>query len=232
MDAQQVTAALDQHASVSKAKANAWFFKTDPGQYGAGDEFIGVTVPEQRRVAKQFKTLPLAEIEKLLHSPIHEHRLTALIIMVGQYQKGDEDTKKHIAGLYHKNRAFVNNWDLVDSSAPYILGDYLRHHSRNVVDRLAKSKSLWDRRIAVLTAGAWIREGDFDWTFKLAEQMMADREDLIHKATGWMLREVGNKDQAALLTFLDTHYRQMPRTMLRYAIERLTPDQKRHYLAK
>lgn len=232
MHAEDVRSSLQDLANPSRAKNSAWFFKTGSGQYGEGDQFIGVTVPDQRKVAATYRELPLPEVIGLLQSPIHEHRLTALFILVHQYRSGDQDTKKHIAGLYHKNRRYVNNWDLVDSSAPYILGDYLRTHSPNVLFRLAASKSVWDRRTAIISTFAFIKDGKFGLTLKIAETLLNDKEDLIHKATGWALREVGKKDREALRNFLEQHAATMPRTALRYAIERFSPEERRLYMSR
>lgn len=228
--AADVSGALRELASSERAKASAWFFKTGPGQYGEGDKFLGVTVPQQRRMAKKYKDLALADVEILILSPWHEERLTALFILVGQYAKADDKTKEIIASFYIKNRDYVNNWDLVDSSAPYILGDYLTGQSRAILIRLAKSKSIWDRRIAVLSTFPWIKQGVFTDAFKIAGILIDDRHDLIQKAVGWMLREVGNKDEALLKKFLDKHAATMPRTALRYAIEHLSPPEKAHYM--
>ena len=230
MAAQRVKDALQALADPERARASAWFFQTGPGGYGEGDRFIGLTMPQQRRVARQFADLPLAEVLTLLRSPVHEHRHTALLILVHQYRKGDAATRKAIAGLYHKNRAYINNWDLIDGSAPHILGDYLLTHSPNVLFRLARSASVWDRRMAIISTFAWVRLGQFDLTLRLAETLLGDREDLVHKAVGWALREVGKKDEAALTSFLDAHAATMPRTSLRYAIERLPPERRRHYM--
>lgn len=230
MKAEDVKAQLNKHADAAAAQFAQRFFKTGEWQYGAGDKFIGLRVPTVRAVCKQFKDLPLQENQKLLQSPIHEHRLAALLILVAKYKKADTKTKKQIASFYHKNRAYVNNWDLVDSSAPYILGDYLLNHSRTVLTRLARSKSVWDRRIAVVSTLQFIRAGQLDDTFALAETLLHDNHDLIHKAVGWMLRCAGDEDRAALLKFLDLHAHQLPRTALRYALEHLTPDQKLHYM--
>ncbi len=240
MTAAAVKRALQQLASPEKAKSSAWFFKTGPGEYGEGDRFIGVTVPEQRKVAKRFRELPLAEVEKLLQSPIHEHRLTALFILVEQYQrvskkrevrsKKSKATKQSIASFYYTHRAFVNNWDLVDCSAPYILGDYLINHSRGVLYRLARSKSLWERRIAMISCAAFIRIEQCDDALAIAAMLVHDPEDLIQKAVGWMLREIGNRNRAVETGFLDQYAATMPRTMLRYAIEKFPVDLRRQYL--
>lgn len=231
MTAKEVGRALRAIATPAKAKASAWFFKTGQGQYGEGDKFLGVTVPEQRQIAKQFRTLDLAEIEKIVTSPWHEERLTGLFILVDQYKRADNVGKKNIASFYHKNRAYVNNWDLVDSSAPYILGDYLTNHSRAILVRLAKSKSIWDRRIAMLSTAGWISQGEFSDAFKIINILIDDKHDLIQKAVGWMLREIGKSGgRAKLEKFLDKHAATMPRTALRYAIEHFEPNQKAHYM--
>lgn len=219
-----------ENSSAEKAKASAWFFKTGPGQYGEGDQFIGLTVPEQRKLANKYKDLPKAELEKLISSPIHEHRLTALFILVTQYKNAKE--KKPLVDFYLKNLRFVNNWDLVDSSASYILGDWLLNKPKDQIYQFAKSKNLWERRVAMLSAGGFISKGEFEDVFKIAEILLNDEEDLIHKAVGWMLREVGKKDLKVEERFLDKHYKTMPRTMLRYAIEKFTPEKKAHYMAK
>ena len=206
------------------------FFKTGPGQYGEGDRFIGVKVPVTRKVAKEFKGLPLSEVECLLHSEIHEERLLALVILVGQFERGDEAARTPIYRFYLAHTSHINNWDLVDLSAPQIVGGYLQNRSRKPLDGLAKSASLWERRISILATHWFIRHGDFADTLKIAERLLADKEDLIHKAVGWMLREVGKRDVATLETFLRRHCRSMPRTMLRYAIERFPDEKRRVYL--
>ncbi|HLA86295.1 MAG TPA: DNA alkylation repair protein [Thermoguttaceae bacterium] len=230
VNSRRAVAQLRRLASPDRAAVSARFFKTGPGEYGEGDRFIGVRVPEIRTVAKQFRDLPLAEIKTLLRSEIHEERLLALVILVGQFDKGDEAARKRIHDFYLANARWVNNWDLVDLSAPTIVGGYLENRSRRPVHRLAKSDGLWQRRIAVLATFHFIRRGDFDDTFKVAEMLLADREDLIHKAVGWMLREVGKRDTAVLETFLKKHHRAMPRTMLRYAIERFPAKKRQAYL--
>jgi len=237
---------MNAHCSVPKAQAAqqrlrslgcpkqaailARFFKTGPGQYGEGDKFIGVKVPVIRKVAKEFKALPLAEVECLLHSDIHEERMLALVILVGQFQKGDDALRKRIYDLYLANTAHINNWDLVDLSAPKIVGGYLETRSRKPLDRLAKSVSLWERRISIIATGWFIWRDDFADTLRIAEKLLGDREDLIHKAVGWMLREVGKRDVAVLEEFLGEHCRVMPRTMLRYAIERFSEKKRRGYM--
>ena len=222
--------ALRRYASPEKAKVNQWFFKTGKGEYAEGDRFIGVTVPQIRSVVKQYQNLPLAQVLKLLSSKIHEERLLALLILVAQFKCGDTKTQEQIVDAYLSNLQYVNNWDLVDSSAHYILGVYLRDKSRKILYTLARSSRLWDRRVSIITTLHFIKGGDFSDALKLAGLLLKDPEDLMHKAVGWMLREVGKKDQQVLEEFLKTHYQQMPRTMLRYAIERFSKPKRTLYL--
>jgi 3-methyladenine DNA glycosylase AlkD len=229
--AKSVQQRLRSFASSEQAAILARFFKTGPAQYGEGDKFIGVKVPITRKVAKEFKGLSLAEVECLLHSEIHEERLLALVILVGQFEKGDDTIQRQIYDLYLANTVHINNWDLVDLSAPQIVGGYLQNRSRRPLDRLAKSKSLWERRISILATFYFIRHGDFADTLRIATLLLGDKEDLIHKAVGWMLREVGKRDMAVLEEFLDEHCRVMPRTMLRYAVERFSEGKRRKYMA-
>jgi len=186
------------------------FFKTGTGEYGEGDVFIGVAVPDQRKVAKKYRDLPLGEITKLLKSKVHEHRLTALFILIHQFPQNS----KKIYDTYLKHTKFINNWDLVDSSAHKIVGAYLRDKDKSVLYRLAKSH-LWDRRIAVLACFDFIANNDFNDALKIAETLVDDDHDLIHKAVGWMLREIGKKNLSAEEKFLEKHHKTMPRTMLR-----------------
>lgn len=236
LTAKLVQEALAAIASPERAKGSAWFFKTGPGQYGEGDRFIGVSVPEQRKIAKQFRALPLPEVAKLLASPVHEHRLCALLILVLQHQtaKNAGEPERPIVDFYLEHLDHVNNWDLVDSSAPYILGDWIVGHpgDAKVLTMLADSEELWRERVAMVATAALIRVGRFDATLMLAERFLVHPHDLMHKATGWMLREVGKQDEAALKRFLDAHAAAMPRTMLRYAIERLPAADRAIYLAK
>ncbi len=230
MSAVSVVEELRGLATPAKSKASAWFFKTGEGQYGHGDVFLGVTVPEQRRVAKRHQDLPLAEIRKLLRSAPHECRLTALLILVRQYETGDEAAQERIARFYLAHRARVNNWDLVDSSAPYILGRHLLTRDRSILYALARSADLWERRVAIIATLAFIRAGEYGDALKIARLLLADRHDLVHKAAGWMLREVGNRNPAAAERFLKAHAARMPRTMLRYAIEKLPERKRKAYL--
>ncbi len=214
------------------AKNQASFFKLGPGEYGEGDVFIGVRVPVLRKIARDFRDLSTAETLKLLHSPIHEERVLALIVWVENFKSGSATARKKLFDLYLANAQFVNNWDLVDLSAPQIVGVHLYGKSRKLLAQLARSKNLWERRIAIVATLSMIRQNDFAPTLQIAKQLLHDREDLIHKAVGWMLREVGKKDQAVLETFLDQHVTEMPRTTLRYAIERYPEKQRKAYLAR
>src|SRR5260221_321238 len=223
---------LAANADPDRAHNLAWFFKTAKGQYGHGDRFIGITVPVQRQIARRYRHLSPDEIARLLESRIHEHRFTALQILVDQYEAGDAETKKAIFDFYLKNSSRVNNWDLVDTSAPYIVGDYLLSRRRDVLVRLAKSAKLWERRIAIVATQAFIREGDLKDTFAIAVLLLGDEHDPIHKATGWTLREAGKRSEPALLDFLRRHYSAMPRTALRYAIERLPDTHRKRILAR
>jgi 3-methyladenine DNA glycosylase AlkD len=192
-------------ANPERAASSAWFFRTGPGEYGEGDKFLGLTVPLQRELAARYAALPLPSIASLLRSPYHEHRLTALLILVGQYRRSDVSTRKGIFDFYVDNRQWVNNWDLVDSSAPYIVGDHLAARSRRILYQWAGSESLWERRIAIVSTAVFIKRGDLADTFALAERLLSDEHDLIHKAVGWMLREAGKRDEDALRQFLETH---------------------------
>jgi 3-methyladenine DNA glycosylase AlkD len=230
MTAEDARNQLQSLASPTAAKAAARFFKTGPGQYGEGDTFIGINVPTLRTVARSFRALPLDEIQSLLHSPIHEERHLALMILVLQVTKCEDAHRKRAFDLYLGNTRFVNNWDLVDCSAPQIVGGFLLTRPKKPLYALAKSKSLWERRIAIVSTQHFIRHDKFGETLAISELLLKDTEDLIHKATGWMLREVGKKDQSVLEGFLDRHAGVMPRTMLRYAIERFPSEQRRAYL--
>lgn len=210
------------------------FFKTGPGAYGAGDQFLGVTVPQTRSLLPASDAQSEADVLTLLRSEWHEERLLALLILVRRFGKAaaDEGTRAHLVKLYLANTAWINNWDLVDSSAPQILGTWLLQRERRVLRRLAKSTSLWEQRIAIIATQAFIREGQFDDTLELCEHFLTHPHDLMHKACGWMLREVGKRDEAVLKHFLEQHASRMPRTMLRYAIERFTAAERQHYLAR
>lgn len=224
---------LDLLANKKQAKISQRFFKTSKGQYGEGDIFLGIKVPVQRKIAGRFENLSLKDVEELLHSKIHEYRMTAIIILVNQFKKADEKLKEKIYKLYLRNAKWVNNWDLVDVSAHCIVGEYLLDKPRDILYKLAKSKMLWERRIAIISTFEFIRSNDFKDTTKLAEILLNDNHDLTHKACGWSLREVGKKSEKGekeLIKFLDKYTLKMPRTMLRYAIERLDEKKRKHYL--
>ena len=233
MKAADIRRELKSMADPNKAAIMQQFFKTGPGQYGEGDIFIGVMVPQSRRVAKKFCQLPLGEVRTLLYSHIHEERLVALLILAWGYSvSSSREKEEEIVKFYLDNIKQVNNWDLVDLSAPNILGTHLVDRDRKLLYRLAGSENVWERRIAIVATHRFIRNGDFSDTLKIAEMLLQDRHDLIHKATGWMLREVGKRDAAAQEAFLEKHWRVMPRMMLRYAIERLPESKRRRYKKK
>jgi 3-methyladenine DNA glycosylase AlkD len=227
--ASQAIRKLNTFKNENKVSLFQNFFKTGPGQYGEGDIFIGVNVPDIRRVSKEFQNLDLDEINKLLFSKIHECRLLALIILVKKYQTKDS-LKKQIFDFYIKNKKQINNWDLIDGSAPHIVGHWLFNKKRKLLYKLAKSDSLWDRRISVLSTFYFIRNYDFKDTLNISKILLNDSHDLIHKAVGWMLREMGNRDKKLLISFLDQYVTSMPRTMLRYAIEKLPEKTRKKYL--
>lgn len=221
---------LKKQGSPQKAKVLGWFFKTKEGQYGYGDIFYGVTVPQQRILAKKYISLPFPDIAKLLAHNVHECRLTALLILVQKYQKAEKSEQKKIASFYIKNRKNINNWDLVDLSAPNILGTYLLTENRDILYKLAGSKNLWDRRIAIVSTYTFIKNNQFEDTARIAEVLLSDTHDLIHKACGWMLREVGKKSLPTEEAFLKKHAICMPRTMLRYAIEKFPEEKRKKYM--
>jgi 3-methyladenine DNA glycosylase AlkD len=224
---------LRRHANPEKAAFFPRFFKAGPGEYAEGDMFLGVTVPVQRTIAKKYRDLPLHESEKLITSKWHEERLTGLFILVSQFQKGSVETQKEIYEFYMSHTQNVNNWDLVDSSAAYIVGPWLedKPDKMKILQKRAQSKLLWDRRIAMLATFYYIQKGKADETLVIAGLLIDDKHDLIQKAVGWMLREIGKRVDAQLLkSFLDKHAGTMPRTTLRYAIEHFSPDVRKHYL--
>jgi 3-methyladenine DNA glycosylase AlkD len=221
---------LESLADSAHAAILQRFFKTGPGEYGEGDRFRGLRVPVLRKVARKYRHLPLTATVSLLQSAFHEDRLLALLIMIQRYYPGDAALRGEIHRLYLKHRGLVNNWDLVDASAPHLLGHYLRDRPKDLLTRLAASRVLWDRRMAIIATLDFIRQGNYDETFRVARLLVEDPEDLIHKAVGWMLREVGKREAAVAEAFLQAHYRLMPRTMLRYAIERLPEARRQAYL--
>lgn len=231
MTAQNIKSELQSFGNPQKANHSLRFFKTGKGDYGEGDLFIGVTVPESRSVAKKYLKLPITELEKLLKDEIHECRFCAQVILTEQFNKGDETLRRKLVDLYLAHTKYINNWDLVDVSAHKIVGEWLKDKTdRSLLYTLAKSDLLWDRRIAVVATFTLIRNNDFADILNLSEYLLTDKHDLMHKACGWMLREVGKKNEPVLTGFLDKHCISMPRTMLRYSIERLSPEQRKQYL--
>lgn len=217
-------------ARPDKALISQSFFKTKPGQYGYGDRFIGVTIPVLRKIVKSCQKPDEPSLRRLLKSPIHEERLLALLLMVKEYERGSPAERAHLFHLYLNQRRYVNNWDLVDLSAPKIIGAHLAQRSRTILYRLARAPSLWDRRIAIVATYQFIRCHEYQDTLTIAALLLRDREDLIHKAVGWMLREVGKRSRSSEERFLAQHAAQMPRTMLRYAIERFPETLRLNYL--
>jgi 3-methyladenine DNA glycosylase AlkD len=224
---------LQKLANRERATFLLRFFKTGKGEYGEGDVFLGISVPAQRAVAKKYRDLPLSDVKTLLHNKFHEYRLTALLILCYRFEKAGSEERQKIVHLYLVNTKYINNWDLVDLSSHEILGTYLLDtpEKRKILISLAKSKSLWERRIAMVACYALLREKQFDETFAVSEILLSDKHDLIHKAVGWMLRELGKRDIEAEETFLKKHYKTMPRTMLRYAIERFPESKRKFYMA-
>lgn len=219
-------------ASARDATILRWFFKTGPGEYGEGDVFIGIRVPALRKLVREFHPVSDATTRTLLRSRIHEERLLALLLLVRRFETGDDAERRGVFNLYMASTDRVNNWDLVDLSAPNIVGQWLMARDRRRLDRLAGSTSLWERRIAIVSTFAFIRRNEFDDTFRIADRLLRDPHDLIHKATGWMLREVGKRNEAALEAFLRPRLGAMPRTMLRYAIERFPEPKRQRYLGR
>ncbi|MFA7314424.1 MAG: DNA alkylation repair protein [Candidatus Magasanikbacteria bacterium] len=232
----KIISELKNLANPTKAKLLSGFFKTGKNQYGEGDKFIGITVPEQRKIAKKYyEKISFGDLQKILENKIHEYRLTALIILCYKYEKTkDENLKKEIYNFYIKNLQFVNNWDLVDVTTPNIVGNYLfyNQNKKNIIYKLVKSKNLWERRVAILATFKFIREKQFEDSLKISEILLFDNHDLIHKAVGWMLREIGKRDTKVLIKFLNQHTTKMPRTMLRYAIEKFPEEIRKNYLNK
>lgn len=226
----QLISFMNRQANPKKAEILSRFFKTGKGEYGEGDKFLGITVPMQRKIVKEFIDLNFKEIEQLLNSEIHEYRLTALIILVLKFKKAEEKEKKQIFDFYLKNTKHINNWDLVDLTAPNIVGTYLLDKDRSLIYKLSQSKKLWEKRIAILATFTFIRNNQFEEILKIAKQLINDKHDLIQKAVGWMLREVGKRNQEVEEKFLAKYYKQMGRTVLRYAIEKFSDKKRRYYL--
>jgi len=229
--AAEALAALEAAADPVRAAGAARYFKTGPGEYGEGDRFIGVTTPQQRKLSRDFRTMALEQIEILLNNPIHEARSLALMILVLRYERGDDAERQRIFDLYLRNLDRVDNWDLVDGSAPYIVGRHLLHRDRALLDTLAVSPVIWRRRVAILATFHFIRAGELGPTLELCHQLLGDRHDLMHKACGWMLREAMKRDQKAVEDWLIARTPGIARTTLRYAIERLPPERRAWYLA-
>ena len=221
---------LRQLGDPTIAEHSKRFFKTGKGEYGEGDRFLGIRVPVLRKQAKAFQHLSLEETEQLLHSNFHEERLCALYILVQKFNDGNPEQQKQVFDRYLDNTSYINGWDLVDSSAHLIVGKYLLNSDKKPLYSLAKSKSLWERRIAIISTFYFIRQHQFSDTIKVSKELLNDPEDFIHKAVGWMLREVGNRDMAVEEQFLKPHYQTMPRTMLRYAIEKFPEEKRQRYL--
>jgi len=226
----QLIKELKSQANPKQAEILQRFFKTGKGQYGEGDIFLGIKVPVQRQIVKKYTELNLEDIQKLLNSKIHEERLVGILILVSKYKKTDEKGKKDIFGFYLKNTKNINNWDLVDLSAPNIVGNFLLDEDRKIIYELAQSNDLWKKRIAIISTFTFIRKEQFQDTLEISEILLKDTHDLIHKAVGWMLREVGKRNQQVLEDFLKKHYKKMPRTTLRYSIERFDEDKRKNYL--
>ncbi|MFC1769394.1 DNA alkylation repair protein [Nanoarchaeota archaeon] len=220
---------MKKEKNSKKAKLLSGFFKTGKGQYGEGDVFWGLMVPQQRKIAKKYSNLELKDIQNLLLSDVHEQRLIGLFIMIDQFKKGG---RERIFNLYLKNIRRVNNWDLVDLSAPNIVGCYLENKDRSLLYKLSRSNNLWEKRISIIATAYFIRNNDFKDALKISEILLKDKHDLIHKAVGWMLREVGKKDKKVETRFLDKYHKVMPRTMLRYSIERFDEKERKHYMSK
>ncbi|VVB74888.1 DNA alkylation repair enzyme [Candidatus Tiddalikarchaeum anstoanum] len=222
---------LSKLVNKEKAKFFPRFFKTGEGEYGEGDKFIGVVVPNLRLVARKYVLIPLPELQKLLSDKIHEYRNISLMILVNKYKKADAAEKKIIVDFYLKNFKNINNWDLVDTSAPGITGDYFFDKDKTILYDFAKSDNLWKKRIAIMSTFGFIRHKSFSDALNISELLLHDSHDLIHKAVGWMLREIGNRDKKVEVSFLNKHYKTMPRTMLRYAIEKFPENERKHYLS-
>lgn len=223
---------LRKCASPKKAELLSRFFKTGKGEYGEGDKFLGVMVPETRAVAKKFAPISIDELVPHLHSPWHEERLCSLLVLVEKFRKADSAERRKIFDFYFDNVRAVNNWDLVDLTAPKLVGEYFADKDRKPLYKLAKSSNIWERRIAIVSSFAFIRNSDLNDTFSLAESLLDDEHDLMHKACGWALREAGKKDKHALVEFLEKHKSEMPRTMLRYAIEKFSEKERKKFLRK
>lgn len=233
MSYREIKVKLNSLANPAKAKILSRFFKTGPGEYGEGDIFLGVTIPKLRALAKEYKNISLDQLKVLLKSPIHEERMISVIILVLQYHKADSRHQQEIYRFYMEHLDWVNNWDLVDGSSPHIVGHFLEGKKKDILDQLARSVNLWHRRVAILATFYEIKKGRHQETFRIAKMLLNDQHDLIHKAVGWMLREVGKYCSESIEeSFLNQHYQQIPRTMLRYAIEKFPEKKRKFYMQK
>lgn len=230
MNFKEAFSELKSYSNPAKAEHSKRFFKSGPGEYGEGDKFLGITVPNQRKVARKFKNMELNEVQKLLQNEYHEARLTAVMLLVYKIEKANEHVFEEVVQFYLKNLRYVNNWDIVDSSCHQILGRFLFNKERDLLYELAQSEDIWKKRIAIITCYYFIKRDDFKDALKIAEILLNDDHDLIHKAVGWMLREIGNRNLDAETQFLDQYFKNMPRTMLRYAIEKFDEPLRKHYL--
>ena len=230
MNLKEIRKRIKKESNKQQAESLQWFFKTGAGEYGEGDVFAGIKMPVQRKIAKEFKNLNYDDIKELLCSIIHEERMIGLLILQGKYENGDENEEEKVFKFYIRHRKGINNWDLVDISAPKIVGEHLLNRDKKLLYKFAHSKNLWERRIAILSTFTFIRAGNFETTFKISDILLDDDHDLIHKAVGWMLRETGKKDLSAEEKFLKPRYKKMPRAMLRYAIEKFPEVKRRKYL--
>ncbi|WP_251622842.1 DNA alkylation repair protein [Odoribacter lunatus] len=231
--AEEIKAELEALGSPEKALHLSRFFKTGKGEYGEGDQFLGVKVPEQRSIAKKYAYAGMDAIKDLISSPFHEHRLTALFILIQKYQKSKTTTEKeNYIRFYLSHTHFINNWDLVDLSCYILLGHWLQDKEHTLLYQLADSSNLWEQRIAIVSCMYFVRQGNFQTCLAIADKLLLHPHDLIHKATGWLLREIGKKDKNTLVDFLHAHYLQMPRTTLRYAIERFPEEERKKWLKR
>jgi 3-methyladenine DNA glycosylase AlkD len=221
---------IRKNSDKKHAKTMQWFFKTGKGEYGEGDKFLGLRVPLQRKIAQKFSDLELSDLKQLLRSKIHEDRLISLLILVDKYQKADEKGKEKVYKYYLQSRQHINNWDLVDLSAPKIVGEHLVERDKEILYKYARSKNLWEKRIAILSTYTFIKNNNLNNTLELSDILLYDKHDLIHKSVGWMLREVGKINIKILEDYLKPRYTKMPRTMLRYAIEKFPEQKRKKYL--
>lgn len=223
----QLKKELQEFTDEQQAEICQRFFKTGKGEYGEGDIFLGLNVPVQRKIAKKYSGMPLVKVQELLNSEIHEHRFIALVILIKKYERGN---KENIFQFYLENIKFVNNWDLVDVSSHKIIGDFLQNKDKKILYELVRSENLWERRIAIISTFAFIKQNEFEDVLAISELLLGDNHDLIHKAVGWMLREVGKREQEILENFLRQHYKNIPRTTLRYAIEKFEEGERKKWL--